>query len=650
MINRRHINEMITVLTKELLEKRGESIWRGKLSSSAISTSVSVFALSMADKEMYAQQIDGGVKWLLSSMHDDGSWGDSIESRSNMTATLLSYAALYSQDAAPDATKSFLTNKFGGINDEKIVKGVLAYYGKDLTFSAPILVMCALAGVIKSWDKIPQLPFELSVLPQRFFKFLRLPVVSYAIPALIAVGILCHRKKKKGLFYKVRESFVEKSLKVMVRLQPSNGGFLEAAPLTAFVTMCMCGAGYREHAVTRKAVLFLTGNVRDDGAWPIDTDLACWVTALSIKALDDDIPDRCLFSGVPVKKSDDIATYKVIDVSVRKQCCYKPVNSLGEKLLFNPSSDSTHGDKLNDDKQDNAMSNSALNDSSIKELLLEAVRKNAFTFKHPFTGAKEGGWGWNDLPGAAPDADDTAGNLIALHILSNGVYCSEAEKGIEWLLDLQNNDGGIPTFCKGWGKLPFDRSSADISAHSLMAFELWMPVLPVGLQQRCRKGIVRLLKWMKKTQAADGSWTPLWFGDQDASDERSPVYGTAVAVEHLGISEHPVALDISRKGIQFLLAAQNEDGGWGGTRGLPSKVTLTAKALSALTTGADNYLNEIEAGVDFLYRQFCAGEINRPEPIGLYFSRLWYSEELYNITFVLSALKNIRKMLDCSDN
>ena len=348
MLNKEHIDEMITVLTKELINRRGDGIWRGRLSSSAISTSVSVFALSLADKDLYAGHINGGIKWLLSTMRSDGSWGDSIESQPNMTATLLSYAALFSQNAAPEETISFLKTKFGGINDDKIVDGVLAYYGKDLTFSAPILVMCALAGVIKKWDKIPQLPFELSVVPQCFFKFLQLPVVSYAIPALIAVGILRHRKGNvsfqsdgsqsdikvremprkrktgKGLLYSIRESFVEKSLRVLTKLQPSNGGFLEAAPLTAFVTMCMCGAGFREHTVTQKAVRFLTDNVRDDGAWPIDTDLACWVTALSVKALNDDVPDRAL--------------------------------------------------------------------------LLEAVKKNAFTYKHPFTGAKEGGWGWNDLP------------------------------------------------------------------------------------------------------------------------------------------------------------------------------------------------------------------------------------------------------------
>jgi squalene-hopene/tetraprenyl-beta-curcumene cyclase len=572
MLNKVHLEEMIEALGSILKEKRSpDGIWRGALSSSAISTSVSVFALHLIDKDAYTGQVSAGVQWLRSTMREDGSWGDSTESRSNMTATLLSYTALYALDTAPEATRSFLTGKFGGITDGQIINGVLAYYGKDLTFSAPILVMCALAGLIKSWKNIPQLPFELSALPQRFFRFLQLPVVSYAIPALIAVGILRHKKGRGKGLYRIRDLFINKSLKVLEKLQPVNGGFLEAAPLTAFVAMCLCGAGYKDHAVTQKAGRFLCDTVRENGAWPIDTDLACWVTALGVKALDGDIPDR--------------------------------------------------------------------------EALLKNVKANAFTFRHPFTGAHAGGWGWSDLPGAAPDADDTAGNLIALHILQEGKYCPEAENGVQWLLKLQNRDGGMPTFCKGWGKLPFDRSSPDISAHSLMAFERWNDVLPKKMQRQCAKSILRLLRWMKKTQADDGSWTPLWFGDQDAQDERSPVYGTAVAVEQLSLSRHPAAAEISSKGKNYLLSAQNADGGWGGADGLPSKVTLTARTLSALAVSPQVDGEAIERGVAFLYRRFRENTLTRAEPIGLYFARLWYSEELYNITFTLSALKTIYNLM-----
>jgi squalene-hopene/tetraprenyl-beta-curcumene cyclase len=587
------IDEMIDVLRKQLLAKQADpgALWRGKLSSSAISTSVSVFALYMIDKDKYKPYIEKGAKWLKDTMHVDGSWGDTIESPSNMTATLLSYASLCALDIPPVETKEYLTGKFGGSSDQHIINGVLAYYGKDLTFSAPILVMCALANIISGWDKIPQLPFEVSVLPQRLFRFFRLPVVSYAIPALIAVGILRYKKGKKNILSPIRKSFINKSLKVLVKLQPDNGGFLEAAPLTAFVSMCMSGAGYKEHIATQKAAKFLVDTVREDGAWPIDTDLSSWVTILSIRALDDDITDKQALSGT--------------------------------------------------------------------------IKRNAFAFKHPFTGAKEGGWAWSDLPGAVPDADDTSGSLVALHILQDGVYCPEVGKGIEWLLALQNSDGGMPTFCKGWGKLPFDRSSPDISAHSLLAFGLWMPVLPADLKKKCEKSKRRMLRWMQKIQASDGSWTPLWFGDQDAKDERSSVYGTTMTVEYLAASSEPEASEMAEKGLRYILSVQNEDGGWGGAKGVRSKVTLTARALSALSVwnlkvqsskfkvqssgqNPEPETRNFDPGTsmshafDFLYGKYQSGELFSPEPIGLYFSRLWYSEELYSITFVLNALKKYK--------
>lgn len=569
MIKRKEqIQEMHAALRERLLAMRPADggIWRGKLSSSAISTSVSIFALHCADREKYAADIQRGIEWLSSTMHADGSWGDSPESPSNMTATLLTYASLCATGTPPPLTKEYLTGKLGGASGQPIIDGVLAYYGKDLTFSAPILVMCAMAGIIADWNRIPQLPFELSVLPQRFFRFLRLPVVSYAIPALIAVGILRFRKGRKNLLSPLRSAFINKSLKVLDRLQPRHGGFLEAAPLTAFVTICMCGAGYADHPATLRGVNFLRNTVREDGSWPIDTDLACWVTALSVRALNGDIAD--------------------------------------------------------------------------KQALAETIKRNAFTSKHPFTGAKEGGWGWTDREGAVPDADDTAGALVALHTLLNGVYCPEVGKGIEWLLDLQNRDGGMPTFCKGWGKLPFDRSSPDISAHCILAFNLWMDVLPGKLQKRCSKSEKKMLEWMRNVRK--GGWMPLWFGDQDAPDEQSPIYGTATTAEYLALSKESLATRMAVVGLAYMLTAQNADGGFGAVRGVPSKVTLTARALSAMVPYMDLEDNKmIGRAFDYLYAKFKSGELYHPEPIGLYFSRLWYSEELYNITFVLNALNSL---------
>ena len=564
------IDEMITEVKGRLINARkpGE-MWRGHLSSSAISTSVSVFALYLIDREKYSSYIVKGASWLKNTMTEEGAWGDSEESPANMTATLLSYAALYAVDTPPQKVRNYLQDKLGGDSEDQLIKGVLNYYGTDLTFSVPILSMCGLAGLISQWNKIPPLPFELAVLPQKLFRFLQLPVVSYAIPALIAVGILRYKKGKRNFYSFVRDKFIPRCLKVLEKLQPDDGGFLEAAPLTAFVGMCMSGAGFNEHEVTQKAAKFLVDTVREDGAWPIDTDLACWVTSLSLRALDEDIPERDYF--------------------------------------------------------------------------IQKLKANALKEVHPFTGAQPGGWGWTDLSGSVPDADDTPGALIALHVLTGGTYSDEIGNGIKWLLDLQNHDGGIPTFCKGWTKLPFDQSSPDLTAHTYFAFEIWKNQLPTDLYLRCKRSTQRLVSFMEKTQTQEGAWIPLWFGDQQATDEHSPVYGTATAVDYFSSSDNDRVKKLAQKGVAYLLSVQNPDGGWGGAKGIASKVTLTARTLAALAPYGEVPNDVIEKGFNFLFQTYRYGNLYKREPIGLYFARLWYSEDLYNVTFLLNALKQLKK-------
>ena len=558
------------VLRRLFSKRRPDGMWEGSLSSSAISTSVSVYALSLVDAKAYERDIEGGLAWLLSTVHEDGSWGDSVESPANMTATLLSYACLHAFGKAPDSTRRYLTEALGGLDEQQLVKGVLDYYGKDLTFSVPILIMCALTGVIQSWKNIPAFPFELAVLPQRFFRFLNLPVVSYAIPALIAVGILQYRQKGNRMGW-LREPFVRRTMDKLVTLQPEDGGFLEAAPLTAFVTMCLCAAGFGDHVVTKRGAQFLHDTVRQDGAWPIDTNLSQWVTSLSVIALGHDLPDA--------------------------------------------------------------------------ERTAQLICRNATKTQHPFTGAPKGGWGWSDLSGSVPDGDDTSGALVALYTALRGRYVPEVGHGLEWLMALQNRDGGMPTFCKGWGKLPFDRSSPDITAHAVLAMGLWLDSLPAELMKTCRKSLERMYNWLEKHQQEGGQWTPLWFGDQDARDEKNPVYGTATLMDYLYTLNDARAHVLADTGKAYLLKAQNADGGWGGQEGVSSKVTLTSKAISALAVSKDgNVASAVRQGVDYLYTCFEKGTLYTREPIGLYFARLWYSEELYSLTYLLKALNRVQKM------
>ena len=572
-MNTARLKEMQTDAIERLMKSRSaDGMWRGSLSSSAISTAVSVFALQRIDADKYASHIQAGVRWLHETMKADGSWGDSVESPSNMTATLLTYVSLYAVGQAPHASREYLSQHLGGDSEEALTKGVLRYYGRDLTFSVPILMMCALAGVVKDWKQIPPFPFELATLPQRLFRYLNLPVVSYAIPALIAIGI-CQMHKKGGWLSPVRKLFVPKAMRVLLRMQPADGGFLEAAPLTAFVSMCLAEGGFREHEVTQRCAQFLVDTVREDGSWPIDTNLSAWVTSLAAKVLPHDQVDA--------------------------------------------------------------------------EGLARLIQRNATVSVHPFTAAAPGGWGWSDLSGSVPDGDDTSGALVALYHLM-GKTSDTVANGLRWLMWLQNNDGGMPTFCKGWGKLPFDRSSPDITAHAILAMGLWLPSLEGKLKADVQKSLDRMLNWMEKGTeekraggAAGSGWVPLWFGDQDAADEKAPVYGTATAIDYLMSVQHPVATQLAQSQIGFILTTQNEDGGWGGNKGVKSKVTYTCRALAALGHFPEQYEAAKQRGWDYLYQRFQAGTLYEREPIGLYFSRLWYSEELYNVLFLLNALKGM---------
>ena len=149
-----------------------------------------------------------------------------------------------------------------------------------------------------------------------------------------------------------------------------------------------------------------------------------------------------------------------------------------------------------------------------RNALAELIRKRQFDDVHPFTGAQPGGWAWTYQSGAVPDADDSSAALIALHALQPDQPTTAVAKGCAWLMQLQNRDGGIPTFCRGWGKLPFDRSCPDISAHAFHALDLWRDALPPSNRRQVERSQQRILDFLANNQPPDGSFLPLWFGEQ----------------------------------------------------------------------------------------------------------------------------------------
>ena len=608
-INEETLGKSIQGLEKRLLESRTpHGFWQGRLSSSALSTATAVFALTMVDEKKYQTQIQRGLKWLRDNSNSDGGWGDTPLSISNISTTMLCWAAFKQTEIAPEYektvtdTEKWLIKNAGSLEPEQLLKTVNAKYGKDRTFSSPILMMCALAGMLNGaediWKLLKPLPFELAIVPHKFYKFLRLPVVSYALPALIAIGQLqFHRRKPANPITRLlRYLTQDKTYNILKKIQPENGGFLEAAPLTSFVVISLAATGKKDSIVTKRGIGFLLDLVREDGSWPIDTNLATWVTTLSINALAGN-PD---FKNIlPTKERKDLQQW----------------------------------------------------------LLVQQHRK-----VHPYTNAAPGGWAWTDAPGAVPDADDTAGVLIALYNLDlvDDNVTEAVRLAIEWLLDIQNKDGGIPTFCKGWNKLPFDRSAADITAHVITAMKLWLDFLPDSMQKLVKAAIQKALGYLQQTQQGNGSWLPLWFGNQFESQQQNPVYGTAkvlISLSQFINTDSNISERMFSDSVKWLLEAQNHDGGWGPSKSIISSIEETSLAVDALVSLINQLAQRSKKACDLFHNleqmrsavlTGTAWLIKRTDksftaaPIGLYFARLWYFEELYPVIFALSAMKKMK--------
>jgi len=84
-----------------------------------------------------------------------------------------------------------------------------------------------------------------------------LPVVSYALPALIAIGHARFHHVPPAWWNPLRwiRQWAWKQVRPMLReLQPSTGGYLEATPLTSFVTMALAGAAEKDPPCVPHAV------------------------------------------------------------------------------------------------------------------------------------------------------------------------------------------------------------------------------------------------------------------------------------------------------------------------------------------------------------------------------------------------------------
>lgn len=174
-----------------------------------------------------------------------------------------------------------------------------------------------------------------------------------------------------------------------------------------------------------------------------------------------------------------------------------------------------------------------------------------------------------------PDVDDTAAAILAFVKKNPQASSSLSVKAAaEWILSMQNRDGGWGAFDKNndhlfLNKIPFsdmgalcDPSSADLAGRVLEAFGLLIQTsirvnIDKTLLARISKSTQRAIEYLVSTQEPTGAWYGRWGCNY--------VYGTSNVL--CGLTYYtqstPRVQNMITTGLAWLLKVQNSDGGWG---------------------------------------------------------------------------------------
>lgn len=240
--------------------------------------------------------------------------------------------------------------------------------------------------------------------------------------------------------------------------------------------------------------------------------------------------------------------------------------------------------------------------------------------------SRHGGWAYESTNVVSPDTDTTAAVVAALAPLVGQPGAVDVRPALDaatdWLLGMQNADGGWPGFRRGVGHKPpgpmFQRPIG-IPTDPLAAMRLFANPPPeltdpstedltgrvlVGLgtrdvDQRVR---ARAVEFLERQQ-----WGSRWFGRWDVNYQA----GTAYVLAGLEAGGMSTVEPCYRRAVEWLEMRQNADGGWGegiDTYRVPdagpaeSRADLTGTALLALVAAGRADTEPARRAVAFLCR------------------------------------------------
>ncbi|MFO0788741.1 MAG: prenyltransferase/squalene oxidase repeat-containing protein [Pirellulales bacterium] len=668
----------------ELLAEFSGGCWTGSVSSSPVATAAAVAALvvshrqcsnivlpeSSADDSQVIEQIVQcdlsellleAVHWLAKRQNTDGGWGDCEGAGSDVSATMLVQAA-FRLTGIPAKYADLMVRADQFVAAQGGVAGLKREVGPDKSYLASILTACALADMIP-WRQVPSLPFEWCSVPSRLQHEIGL-MARWGTPLVMAVGLAKFHNDppRNPLIRFARRRLRKKTLAYLEQLQAADDSFQGSPLSTAFIVMSLASTGCQEHPIVERGVEYLLSSVRADSSWSVAMNFATTNTARAYESLTAGMVEAP-YVWHEQQESMAIGSSWPDPATARDTLPdHLPAQAAVAENGLPPES-------FGDDS------------SAVREQAIDWLLRTQRTTPCATTSAPAGGWGVSDAPGAEPTTISTACALVALArawhadaAAHRGRIERAANLGINWLLEMQNDDGGWPTYCKDDNTHPFDGSATDPTAQAMRALAAWQRLWHAQSQRDLPGPRAKMLGWMvaaieqglqylESQQRDDGSFVPMWFGDELQTEDENPVLGTALVLAACG-ELHCCDSNMAQRAAAWMVASQHSGGGWGpprapvdyseGDRAANMRswrendtlakfcsVEETAAAVSALVPFAamsPALERSVSRGLAWLASAAEEDRLRRPAIVGFYLSQIWYYERLYPLVFAAGAL------------
>ena len=525
------------------------------------------------------------TNYILSKQREDGSWGQYYGAPGDISTSVECYFALKLagvQPGSPEMTRAreFILSKGGVPKVRTFTKIWLALFGQW------------------DWKGTPAMPSELIFLPS-WFPFNIYEFASWARATIVPMTIILTERPVRPVpewariddLYPVPRERTDYSLPKAGRIWSWRRFFYSTDRLVRLYQKLPVKPG-RQQAM-RKAARWIVSHQEADGSW--GGIQPPWVYSLiALKhlgyPLDHPVMKKGLegFEGFAIEEGD---TWRV-------QACLSPVWDTA--LVFIALRDSGV------DPHHPAVQKSAR--WLLKEQILTGGDWQVKNRKTP-----PGGWAFEFHNNLYPDVDDVTEVVMALNMAQLDPTEDDARKqeavdrGVRWLLSMQCRNGGWAAFDKDndktyIAKIPFadfgetlDPPSVDVTAHA---------VEMLG-RLGYRKDFVpikRAYRYMRDEQEPDGSWFGRWGVNY--------IYGTGAVLPALEAIGEDMGQPYIRKAVDWLVAHQNEDGGWGESCGSyvdpalrgrgASTASQTAWSILALLAASEVDSVTVSRGVRYL--------------------------------------------------